>query len=136
MTYHLVGSQRLSFWPLYRDHLSIDYLTTFGNCVTFQDSLHEDLDLEAQLRIMQTFSHASQHEIPEAPPPYSSVVPPPGELDPSLAQGRGHKRQPCFYFLSGYCRNGMECPDYHGMDPDLEELEVCCREAVCMEESG
>ena len=36
----------------------------------------------------------------------------------------GQKRQPCVYFLSGYCRNGPACPDFHGMDPDLEEFEV------------
>ena len=36
----------------------------------------------------------------------------------------GQKRQPCVFFLSGYCRNGPACPDFHGMDPDLEEFEV------------
>ena len=36
----------------------------------------------------------------------------------------GHKRQPCVYFLTGFCRNGTACPDFHGMDPDLEDFEV------------
>ena len=35
------------------------------------------------------------------------------------------KRHPCMYFLSGYCQNGLACPNYHGMDAELEELEVC-----------
>ena len=65
---------------------------------------------------MQSFSQA---QTSEAPPPYASVVPHPPDLAAS-AEGRGQKRQPCAYFLSGYCRNGMECPDYHGMDPDME----------------
>ena len=97
-----------------------------------QDSLHGDLDIEAQMRIMESFSHGNDPSSVEPPPPYSSVVPHP--FSPSLdeetssnEEGRGHKRQPCSYFLSGYCQKGTECPDYHGVNPDLEELEVCNR---------
>ncbi len=98
-----------------------------------EDSLHGDLDVEAQIRIMASYSHGNQAD---PPPPYSSVVPRP--LSPSqdllsaaesMREGHRHKRQPCSFFLSGYCRNGIECPDYHGVNPDLEELEV--RAAVC-----
>ena len=59
------------------------------------------------------------------PPPYSSVVPHSEASSGGGAEGRSHKRQPCFYFLSGYCRNGTECPDYHGVDPEhMDDLEV------------
>ncbi len=112
-----------------------------------QDSLHGDLDIETQLRIMESFStergrgRASSTTPP--PPPYSSVVSNPfasllassaaesgpqnqgGATAGGGAEGRSHKRQPCVYFLSGYCKNGTECPDYHGADPEhMDEFEV------------
>lgn len=106
-----------------------------------KDSLHGDLDIETQLRIMESLSHdQSRTSSTTPPPPYSSVVPNPfaplleaaesdtrdqGAAVGGGAEGRSHKRQPCVYFLSGYCRKGTECPDYHGMDPeDMDDLEV------------
>ena len=41
------------------------------------------------------------------------------------------KRRPCVYFLSGFCRNGQSCPDYHGVDFDPSELEDLDSDAVC-----
>ena len=84
------------------------------------------------MRIIESLSYGKIGESSEAPPPYSSLdhqssfsseseTPPEGAHN--TKEGRGHKRQPCYYFLSGYCKNGLECPDYHGMDPDVEEFE-------------
>ena len=86
---------------------------------------------------MKSFSD-EKIEIPEAPPPYSALKPlvsapydplqppPPEQLSPNEETGdeRGHKRQPCLYFMAGYCRNGAECPNFHGIDPDLDDMEV------------
>jgi hypothetical protein len=52
----------------------------------------------------------------------SSPTPKAGAVTSSVVSGQ--KRQPCVYFLSGYCRNGTACPDFHGMDPDLDDFEV------------
>ena len=96
--------------------------------------MHGDLDIEAQMRVMDSYSNGKVN-YPEAPPPYSSLSPHfimPSKSDistseeevMSASEGHSHKRQPCYYFLSGYCRNGTECPDYHGMDSHMDELEV------------
>ena len=52
----------------------------------------------------------------------SSPTPKPRNVTSPVVSG--HKRQPCVYFLSGYCRNGPACPDFHGLDPDIEDFGV------------
>ena len=43
------------------------------------------------------------------------------------------KRQSCTYFLSGFCRNGLACHDYHGVVPESGEVEVCvCVCVLCL----
>ena len=41
------------------------------------------------------------------------------------------KRQSCTYFLSGFCRNGLACHDYHGVVPESGEVEVILHMKMC-----
>ena len=76
-----------------------------------QDSIHGDLDVETQRKILDSLS------------PHTDQEPGPFHRATGQHQLSPVKRRPCVYFLSGFCRNGLSCPDYHGLDFDPCELE-------------
>lgn len=76
-----------------------------------QDSIHGDLDVEAQRKILESLL------------PQGSSQSGPSNLETDQPQSSPVKRRPCIYFLSGFCRNGLSCPDYHGLDFDPNDLE-------------
>jgi len=86
------------------------------------DSLQGDLDVEYQRRLLATFGNGkgSEAEDPAGSPMAESTG---SSGSGELGKTGGLKRQPCTYFLSGFCRNGLACHDYHGVVPDSGEVE-------------
>ncbi len=82
-----------------------------------QDSLQGDLDIDHQRQLLATFgdakidpAHLSGDVKQKDPAQEAESV----GGDTEGEGTRSHKRSPCIYFLSGYCRDGASCPNYHG----------------------
>jgi hypothetical protein len=105
------------------------------------DSIHGDLDVETQRKILDSFLPQSNHQSGPSDSqsgPSSSQTGPTSYQSGSSNISTGHhsspvKRRPCIYFLSGFCRNGLSCSDYHGLDFDPSELEDLDADMVSFE---
>eukprot|EP00731_Ephydatia_muelleri_P035486 Em0128g3a len=75
------------------------------------DSSDEDFDIESQKVLLERFTRAANQ------PPATSGEEGAEErqVDTSGTSGEVRKR-PCYYFMTGYCRDGASCPNYHGTD--------------------
>lgn len=112
----ILNSKYSTVWsdPNRKDNIS--FSLTFliwwqSQYILLQDSIHGDLDVETQRKILDSLS------------PHTDQEPGPSHRATGHHQSSPVKRRPCVYFLSGFCRNGLSCPDYHGLDFDPCELE-------------